>query len=182
MVHPADCAKTVSRPYVIKHLLRPGDVAALIGPPSSGKSVLAPHIAYAVAQGRPLFGLKTKPGRVLYAAAEDANGMEQRVQALFNRHGDAPDFGLLPIGNMRDPATAREFEAAVREWKPALVVIDTLGAAWAGLDENSSVDMGGVVAMARNVTSSGCACLIVHHVAKHGGRLAPRSFGVERHS
>lgn len=166
-VFPGDC-ETARRGYVIKHLIAPGDVGCIIGQPSAGKSVLAPHLAYAVAQGRPVFGLRTKPGRVLYVAAEDFTGMRQRIQALRLQHGDAPEFAAVDCGNLRDPAEAADLRAAVRDWNPALVVIDTLGAAFAGLDENSAQDMGQVVKLARQVAATGCAVLLIHHVAKQG--------------
>jgi KaiC/GvpD/RAD55 family RecA-like ATPase len=168
LIHPADCESGPRRGYLIKHLLAPGDVGALIGPPGCGKSMLAPHLAYAVAQGRPAFGLRTKQGRTLYVAAEDFGGMRQRVHALRLQHGDAPDFAMVECGNLRDPASVTALRDTVAVWRPAVVVIDTLGAAWAGMDENSSQDMGNVVEFARRLAATGCAVLLVHHTAKHG--------------
>ena len=45
-VFPSDCVTGPRRGYIIKHLLAPADVAALVGPPGAGKSILAPHLAY----------------------------------------------------------------------------------------------------------------------------------------
>jgi hypothetical protein len=174
---PVDCETSPRRGYVIKHILAPGDVGALIGQPGSGKSILAPHLAYAVAQGRSAFGLRTKPGRTLYVAAEDASGMRQRVHALRLKHGDAPDFALVDCTNLGDPVEAADIRATVIEWKPALVVIDTLGAAFAGMDENSSQDMGNVVQLARTLAATGAAVLLVHHIAKQGDG-SPRGHSV----
>ena len=176
-VFPTFCATSAPRGYLIKHLLAPGDVGALIGPPSAGKSVLAPHIAYAVAQGRPVFGLRTKPGRVLYAAAEDGAGMRQRVRALYDRHGNTPNLALVDITNLRDQEASAELHAAVVEWNASLLVIDTLSAAWSGLDENSSVGLGEVVTFARRVAATGCAVLLIHHTAKAGDG-SPRGHSV----
>ncbi len=169
LTFPADCATGPRRGYVVKQLIAPGDVAALIGAPGSGKSVLAPHVGYAIAQGRPVFGLRTWQGRALYIAAEDVSGMRQRIHALKLRHGDAPDFALAECGNLLiDPTAADDLRSLVWGFDPALVVLDTVGAAWAGMDENSSQDMGKVVALARELARGGCAVLLVHHVAKHG--------------
>ena len=84
-VFPADCATGPRRGYIVKHLLAPGDVGALIGAPGTGKSILAPHLAYALAQGRPAFGLRTKPGR--FCISQPAHlRMRQRIYALMLRY------------------------------------------------------------------------------------------------
>ena len=168
LVFPVNCAIGPGRGYLVKHLLAPGDVAALVGQPSSGKSMLAPYIAYAVAQGRSVFGLRTKPGRVLYVAAEDFTGMRQRIHALLLHHGPTGDFALTACGSLLDSGEAADLRAAVADVKPSLVVIDTLGAAWAGIEENSSQDMGQVVALTRQIAGTGAAVLLVHHIAKQG--------------
>jgi hypothetical protein len=177
LTHPADCTLTTGREYRIKGLLAIGDVAALIGQPGCGKSILAPYLAYAVAQGRPAFGMRTKPGRTLYLAAEDFSGMRNRVHALRRTHGDAPDFAMMDVGNLREPAQIAELRATVADWRPVLIVIDTLGAAFAGMDENSAQDMGDVVKLARELAATGCAVLLVHHVAKQGDG-SPRGHSV----
>jgi hypothetical protein len=148
LLFPADCDNGPRRGYIVKGLIAPGDVVAVIGHPGTGKSVIAPHLAYALAQGRPAFGMRTKAGSVLYAAAEDHSGMRQRVAALWRKHGDAPDFAMVDIGNLRNPPDAAELLDFVYASKQSLVVIDTIGAAWAGMDENSAPDMGNVVALA----------------------------------
>ncbi len=165
-VFPSDCENGPRRGYIVKGILAPGDVAALIGPPGCGKSILAPHIAYAVAQGRAVLGMRTKPGRVLYIPSEDFTGMRQRVAALRRTYGDTRDFAMVDCGNLRDPAARATLRADVGEWRPDLVILDTLGAAFAGLDENSAQDMGEVVAMARDLARTGCAVLLVHHTTK----------------
>jgi KaiC/GvpD/RAD55 family RecA-like ATPase len=168
IVRPTDCADGPRRGYIVKGLLAPGDVAAVIGQPGCGKSVWAPHVAYALAQGRRAFGLRTKQGAVLYLAAEDFAGMRQRVAALRGKHGDAPLFGMADIGNLRDAGQADELLVYVEAEAPALVVIDTLGAAWAGMDENGAQDMSAVVALARRMAATGAAVVVVHHTPKNG--------------
>ncbi len=168
LLRPADCESGPRRGYVIKHLVAPGDVGAIIGAPGAGKSTLAPFLAYAVAQGRPVFGMRTKPGAVLYVAAEDVAGMRQRVHALKLIHGDAPDLALTDCGNLTDDAARADLLDAVAFVKPALVIIDTVGAGWSGIDENDSAGMGGVVALSRQIAATGAAVLLVHHIAKNG--------------
>lgn len=164
----SDAPAAGGRGYVVKHLIAPGDVCALLGQPGAGKSTLAPHIAYAVAQGRPVFGLRTKPGRTLYAAAEDVSGFRQRLHALGQEHGHTRDCAGVECGNLREPAERAALLAEVADFAPALFILDTLGAAFAGMDENAPGDMGEVVAFARTVAAKGCAVLLIHHPAKAG--------------
>jgi hypothetical protein len=169
IIHPVDCATGPRRGYVIKGLIAPGDVGAIIGAPGTGKSQLAPYLAYAVAQGRPVFGLRTKQGRVLYLAAEDMTGMRQRVHALRLDRGDAPESGLVDCSDMRNDMAARaDLIDTVTANKYALVVLDTVSAAFAGMDENDSAGMGDVVALARAIADTGAAVVLVHHIAKNG--------------
>lgn len=177
LLFPADCENGPRRGYIVKGLIAPGDVVAVVGHPGSGKSIIAPHLAYALAQGRSVFGLRTKPGSVLYAAAEDFAGMRQRIAALRRKHGNAPDFAMVDISNLRNKPDAEEMLAYVCEAGLSLVVIDTIGAAWAGMDENSAPDMGEVVALARAIAATGAAVVLVHHIAKQGDG-SPRGHSV----
>ena len=60
-------------------------VYILAGPPKSGKSYLALHVAYEVSVGRPLFGHKTNKCPVLFAALEDSG---TRLLERVHRMGD----------------------------------------------------------------------------------------------
>lgn len=168
---PGDCADAPSRGYILKGLLAPGDVGCIYGAPGAGKSLISPHLGYAVAQGRAAFGMRTKPGRVWYVAAEDPHGMRGRVSALKRRHGDADDFKLVEgVSDLLSPDSADRVAllAAVAETKPALIFIDTLAMAFPGLEENSAEQMGLVVAMARKLAAHGAAVVLIHHDTKAG--------------
>jgi archaellum biogenesis ATPase FlaH len=182
LISAAECGDTPHREYVMKGVLSAGQVGCIFGQPGAGKSVLAPHLAYAVAQGRRAFGQRTKAGTVFYVAAEDEAGMQQRVSALRQRHGDAPGFHLvggvsaLVTGNDAvAPDLARLLQLA-EEHRPSLIVVDTLAASAAGLDENSSSDMSRIVEAMRSLTRFGAAVVLVHHSPKSGD--TPRGHGV----
>jgi putative DNA primase/helicase len=104
---PSDCEAALPRPYIVKGLIGRGDFGLIVGQPGAGKSVLGPHIAYAVAQGRSIFGRRVQQGVVLYIAAEDGAGLRVRVRGLRQRWGDAPDFRLIPDAVDLFPSTAR---------------------------------------------------------------------------
>ena len=168
IVTPAQCDGISARPYRIKGLLAERDVACLFGPPGAGKSLLGPYIGYRVAVGAECFGMRCKPGSVLYVAAEDESGMERRVAALRGRLGEAEAFGLvrgvsdLNIGSPDLAWLLAEVEAR----RPALVVIDTLAMAFPGTIENEAESMGRIVAVSRRLTEWGAAVLLIHHSSK----------------
>lgn len=158
----------------------PGDVACVFGPPGAGKSLIAPHIGYMIALGERAFGLRTKPGRVFYVAAEDATGLRQRVAALRLRHGDAPDFSVVGgVSDLfdEDSADLSALLEAVEDQCPALIAIDTLAMAFPGLEENDAKSMGRVVAVARQLAAHGAAVVLVHHDTKAEGST-PRGHSI----
>lgn len=126
-----------------------------------------------MAQGAEVFGRRVKAGGVFYVAAEDGHGMQGRVTALRAEHGDAPDFAVIP--NVSDllskQGQLKALQRAVKERRPALVVIDTLAVAFPGLEENDAKGMGQVVAAARSLTKWGAAVVLIHHDTKAGDGL-----------
>lgn len=172
LLTPDQCEGYRSRGYLLKGLVAPGDVGCIFGAPGAGKSLIGPHIGYAIAQGREAFGMRARQGGVFYVAAEDPHGMQSRVSALRRTHGEAPDFRLvagvsdLLSDTSPDLAALRE---AVETHRPALIIVDTLAMAFPGLEENSAEAMGRVVAVARGLAESGAAVILVHHDTKAEG-------------
>lgn len=169
---PSECEATPSRGYIVKGILAPGDVGCIFGAPGAGKSLIAPHLGYAMAQGREAFRMRTKPGRVFYVAAEDPHGMRGRITALKLRHGDADQFtlveGVSDLLSPDSPDLAALMEA-VEAQRPALVFLDTLAMAFPGLEENDAKAMGQVVAVARGLAQWGAAVVLIHHDTKAEG-------------
>jgi hypothetical protein len=58
------------RDYLLKGMISPGEMSVWWGAPKCGKSFLMLHVAYAIAQGRSVFGKRVNPSAVLYIAAE----------------------------------------------------------------------------------------------------------------
>lgn len=171
----ADIDTAQPRSYLLKGLISPNEISLWVGPPKCGKSFLMLYIAYMLSFGRPVFGRRVKPTRVLYVAAEGEGGINNRIEALRRAHGDSPNFCFIaqpvdllhPAGNLADLKLA----AAGRD----LVIIDTLSRALAGGDENSSQDMGTLVAHItelRHDTNAHIAA--VHHGTKASNGSNPR--------
>jgi hypothetical protein len=179
VITPAACEALLPPDYIVKGLIARGNHVELIGQPGAGKSVLAPHIAYAVAQGRQILGRRVRQGVVLYVAVEDGMGMIKRVRALRERWGDAPNFYMVPdsIDLLRGAVDIDRLEIVIAELQPALVIIDTLARAFPGLAENDADAMGQVIRVVRGLIAvCGSAVIMVHHVTKDGGET-PRGHG-----
>lgn len=171
----ADCIAGEPRDYIVKKLLSRGDFGLIVGAPGTGKSVLAPALAYAVAQNTEFMGMRVRGGPVIYVPGEDRHGMRKRVHALSLEHGDAPGFMLAP--DITDLRTGKDqiqwLLQTVREKEPALVVLDTLAACFPGGNENSgdTDGMGAVLDVCRAITGiygerPGPAVLLLHHPSK----------------
>lgn len=170
-------------PYVVRGLLPARGLAAIYGEPGSGKSFLALDLAHAISVGRALwFGFPVQQAPVAYVALEGQGGMAKRVEALEAHTGQrcndslqfwCRDFHLLSEEHVQ--FLAAQIVATIGSG--AIVVIDTLNQASPGADENSSQDMGRIIASAKRVAAIvGGLVILVHHAGKN------RSQGLRGHS
>lgn len=171
----ADIDTAQPRSYLLKGLISPNEISLWVGPPKCGKSFLMLHIAYLLSLGRPVFGRRVKPARILYVAAEGEHGIINRIEALRRKHGDSPNFHFIaqPVDLLHPYGHLADLKSAAKNRN--LVVLDTLSRALAGGDENSPSDMGTVVAHVtelRHDTNAHVA--IVHHGTKQSNGVKPR--------
>ncbi|WP_238372435.1 AAA family ATPase [Heliomarina baculiformis] len=183
---PGQCADLPARDYVVKRLIAPGQIGCIFGEPGAGKSLIAPRMAYEIAQGEPTFDLRTKAGPVFYVACEDQEGMAGRVAALHIELGDADTFHLFnTVSDLFSPGVIKgkgsaDLEAlrkAARQVRPQLIVIDTLAMAMPGLEENDAAGMNRVVQIGKRLAKYGAAVIFVHHGTKAEGNT-PRGHSV----
>lgn len=169
MRYAGDIEPSNDVPYLIKGWLAPRSLAVLYGPANVGKTFLALDLAHALAKGRPWDGCRVRAAPVLYVTLEGGAGFERRVSAL-----DDPSFWVLsaPLCFMdlrRDPTWLTEAveDMAQETGRFGLIVIDTLARAMVPGDENSSQDMGRMVASAELLKERTGACvLLIHHTGK----------------
>jgi hypothetical protein len=173
LLSPMDAANAPPRAYLWKGVLGAGEFSVLFGEPGCGKSFLATHIAYAIAQGRALFGRRVRQGPVIYCGLEGGSGIAKRIRALLNAYGDAPDFRYLakPLNLLHQDNVIDDLIAAARAIGATLIIIDTLARAMAGGDENSPEDMGAMIqAFDRIRDETGAHVMAVHHGGKDEAR------------
>jgi hypothetical protein len=155
----------------------------LWGASGSGKTFTVLDLSAAIARGEPWAGRRTKPGLVAYIAAEGQ--LRNRVDAYLASNGlsEADLAGLRVLDssvNLLDgsadigPLLAELRAMAQEAGGVAMVIVDTLNRVMPGGDENSSEDIGRLIAAAKRIESElDCAVLFVHHSGKNeerGGR------------
>ncbi|MDE2582749.1 MAG: AAA family ATPase [Rhodospirillales bacterium] len=175
----ADLETAPPRGYLLKGIMSPAELSLWVGPPKCGKSFLLLYIAYRLSLGLPVFGLRVKKCRVLYAAAEGQGGINKRIQALRDRYGASDNFHYIaqPMDLLHDTGHKKDLLAAAKDIKPDLIVLDTINRVLAGGDENSSADMGALVLfMAELREECGAHVAGVHHGTKanNGSGANPR--------
>ncbi|GAA4031966.1 bifunctional DNA primase/polymerase [Actimicrobium antarcticum] len=159
--------------WMLRGVLPLEGLAALYGPSGSGKSFLILDIAAAIAGGDSAwFGRRVTQCPVTYCALEGEAGMGKRIHAWSLHHKKpVPDslkfviqsVDLMGGGDVAELASAIHTEGG----NGGLVILDTLNRAAPGADENSSVDMGLLIAASKRLQGlTGGLVLLVHHTGK----------------
>jgi putative DNA primase/helicase len=169
----ADLSNAPPMRWMVRGVLPLEGLAALYGPSGSGKSFLVLDVAACVAGGAyGWFGRRVTQCPVTYCALEGEAGMGKRVHAWSQHHKkpvpDSLRFIAQPF-DLLDGGDVAELAKAVHSAGGAggLVILDTLNRAAPGADENSSVDMGRIIAAAKQLQDlTGGLVLLVHHTGK----------------
>jgi len=164
--------------WTVKRIVPSASVGMLFGGSGTFKSFIALDLALHVAHGLPWLGRLTKPGPVLYVAAEGGAGLWARIDAWHRERGlrwqDVPLYVVPTAVDLTNDAWRVVESAQVLGVSPALVVVDTLSQTYTG-EENSSNEM---AAYLREIGLRfrelwGCAVLLVHH-SGHSATERPR--------
>jgi len=144
-------------------------VAVVAGHFGTLKSFVLQDWAACLATGREWMGRPVEQGRVLYIAAEGAQGLDPRLTAWeYGWQHNIPDDQLItypePVNLLDGQAVAELCELAAG----CALVVDTLARCMVGADENSAKDMGiAVDALYRLRTATGHGTVAVaHHTGK----------------
>jgi hypothetical protein len=160
--------------FLIDGFLGRHEVSAWYGPPDSAKSVVKVHAQACVAAGIEYCGRRVMQGPCLYIAAERGAIIKRRVLAWCREHAateiplavvdHAVDLRTGKIDADRIIATAQELGS--RCGQPVVwIAFDTLNRILSGGDENSSKDMGAVMASIDHIHRETAAHVsVIHHV------------------
>lgn len=163
-------------PWRVKDVLPAAGLAAIFGQPGSGKTFVALDMAFSVAEGRDWFQMQTHSCPVVYINLESNLGLKKRLMAWQKDRGrPVPEnvrFVIEPFHILED------VDALAHGIEPGSVVfLDTLNAASAGLDENSSRDMGLILEAAKKLQRLTNGLVVLVH---HGGKDTTK--GLRGHS
>lgn len=159
--------------WLIKGVLPKGRLGVLFGASGSGKTFVALDLAFAIARGNAWRERRTLKGNVVVIAAEGGNGIGKRGEAYSKYH----EFDLRDVGNLHVITAAPNFldsddiSEVIAEIKNLghidAIIIDTLAQVSPGANENTSEDMGRVLANI-NLLHDACGAmnLVVHHAGK----------------
>lgn len=176
LMTPEELSATPASPYRVKDVLPASGVVAVYGAPKSGKTFVVLDLIGAVTEGREWFGHRTRPCHCVYVGLEGQAGLAQRWTAYSRIKGQArqAELRFMTMGlSLLETGELGELASAVRAAGCAdgVVVIDTLNAASVGADENSSADMGKIIAGAKHLQAEvGGLVLLVHHAGKDASR------------
>lgn len=173
------------RPTLIDGLLRQGHKMLLAGPPKAGKTWLAIHLAYAVANGTEWLGHQCKEGEVCIVDGEmDPASFYHRCDAVARALWPGMDAAGRALASSNITALHLRGDAETDVWgllgllkarygdePPALVIIDPIYKLLEG-DENSNSEMRGFVKGLDAIAAWGPSVCITHHHAK--GRAGDR--------
>lgn len=165
-------------PWLIDDILPREGLACLFGQSGVGKSFLSLDIAAALGIGKQWFTRELYPSTVHYISLEGEKGIRRRTKA-WEQVNKMPfpslvsfifdHFSLLKNDEIESLAELINRDSSMDD-KP-LIVIDTLNRATAGADENSSSDMGKILAGVSLLQSmTGGLILLIHHSGKDESR------------
>lgn len=156
-------------PWRVKGILPIQGLATIYGPSTAGKSFIAIDLACSIALGNDWFGHRVKRAHVTYVALEGEGGFPKRLRAWeqYNCH-PLPDklrFIIDEPFNINNPLHVQQLATIIP--KGSVVIIDTLNRSAPDSDENTSRDMGLVLAGCKQLQALTQALIIlIHHTGK----------------
>lgn len=176
MLSGAELYKFKPLRWMVRGVLPSQGLAALYGASGSGKSFLTLDLGFAIAsENSEWFGRRVVHAPVTFVCLEGEAGMGKRVRAwevYFKKPiPESLRFVTQPFDLLSSDVA--ELAKAINEvgGSNGLVIIDTLNRASVGADENSSVDMGKIIAASKKLQNLiGGLVLLVHHTGKDLGK------------
>lgn len=172
---------TLKHDFLIDGFLDRQGVAMMPGASGSGKTFLVLELAMCTALGRDFWGMKVKPGLVLYQAGEGKQGVSKRLDGWMFDKGITPSpdipFRMMTrrvnlFNDDKDTDLLIEEGKALSDYfglPVRMVIIDTFNKAITGANENAGQDMTKVIARLERISVSlDCAVAVPIHKSAEG--------------
>lgn len=164
--------------WLIEHILPQQSFGLIVAPPKQGKTYLLLDWMLHIAAGIDWHhGETVTPGHVVYITGEGITGLARRIRAWQTFNGTPPTLSRFHIVTTM-PRVARDGELNELQQQidntldgatPTVIAFDTYARLAAGLDENSSNDMGNVCAHLEDLRDHyRCTTIAAHHTTKDG--------------
>lgn len=153
--------------YLIEDWIPEGESILLTAKPKVGKSLLAYEAAYGVATGEGFLGKRAKQGRVLIIQTEE--GKSELKKRLYTRGFDKLPKGQVQIWTQfKVHKDIPKLEATLAEFRPSLVIIDSLRrvTAGSGVSENEAAFANFVYELSDVTRAYDSALIVIHHDKK----------------
>jgi hypothetical protein len=165
--------------WQVKHMIPADSMGMIFGASGTFKSFIALDHGLHVAHGMQWMGRKTKPGGVVYVAAEGGAGIYRRVASWHQQHGkELPSnfhVCITPmVLSLSEHVDALASAIGALPYAPSLIYIDTLSQTFEG-DENSATDIAGYLRLinAQIRARFNCTVIVIHH-SGHAATERPR--------
>ncbi|MGI2907698.1 bifunctional DNA primase/polymerase [Tolypothrix sp. VBCCA 56010] len=158
--------------WLIPELLPRGELIILGGAPKAGKTLMAIDAAFAIATGEDDFlGMRCDRGKVLFVS-NDASPRSTKSQ-LIRRGFRESDSEWLEVIFDWTIDKLYELEQTLAEFRPALVIIDSLKSISVGsiISENSAEFSNNIYALRNLFTQYQTAGILIHHTGKNPDAL-----------
>ena len=161
--------------WLVKGLIPKAGIAAIYGPPGSGKSFVVLDMLLRLSLNLSWFEYGVKHCPVVYVALEGTGGLTNRLRAWCQHHKQPPEHNFRIVINPFSLLSADIEELAAEINAQSLgggvIALDTLAQSAPGTDENSSADMGNVISRVQRLQAlTGSLVLLVHHTGKDTAR------------
>lgn len=162
--------------WLIENVITAGGLSVLWGKSGDMKSFVALDMALCISAGAEWHGIKVKPGKAIYVAAEGSYGLARRAVGWWRTRGrdlSKPKFKIVPHTISLISADLDQLIQQIISLKtrPTFIVIDTLARTFGAGDENKQADMNAYVSAADRLReATGAHVMIVHHTGVHADK------------
>ena len=156
--------------YLIEGIMPDRSLGVMIGDSGLGKSPLLYQMALSVAAKVPFLGQPVRQGRVLYLDFENGLAQVDEMISRLTQHlglEKAPED--LYLWNFNDISSEYSRHTAlkmIREFKPKLVIIDSLTGYHPEIEEKNALAMRCFQEFRTIIQECGCSILGTHHIRK----------------